>query len=128
MEWVVRRGSEVIVQLTLPAEFLEWLAARSREPAVNQIDPYRDTVLDGSQQTAWLRVLRQVRTQATAELRHHHESHSHLPREPVARRIILDQLVAQDLTRDPYQRTLDDMSALFELAFDSGASIQAIGD
>lgn len=128
MEWVVQRGSEIIVQLTLPAEFLEWLAECTRDPAVIQIDPYRDTVLDAGQQSAWLRMLREVRTQATAELRHHHEARSHLPRDPVARRVILDRLVAQDLARDPHQRILDDISALLELAFDSGASVQAIGD
>lgn len=117
-----------MVHLTLTAEFLDWLAARTRDPVVAQLDPYRDTVLDAGQQSAWLRVLREVRSQAIAERLRHHEAHSRLPRDPAARAIVLDRLLGQDLARDAHHRTLDDLSALLELALDSGVSVQAVGD
>jgi hypothetical protein len=128
MDWIAQHGGEVMVHLTLPAEFLEWLSTRTRDPAVTQLDPYRDAVLDAGLQSHWLRVMREVGEQSIAERRRHHEEHSHLPRAPDARTAILGQLLAQDGARDPHHRTLGDLCALLEIALESGASIRVVGD
>jgi hypothetical protein len=74
-----------MVRLTVPAELLEWLSTRTRDPAITLLDPYRDAVLEAGLQSHWLRVLREVGEQSIAERRRHHEEHSHLPRAPDAR-------------------------------------------
>lgn len=128
MNWIAQRGRAILLHVAVPAEFLEWLAAHSRDPAILQIDPYRDLTLDAAQQSSWLRALRDVRAGAAAALRRHHEDRSHLPRDPDARAGVLDRLLAVELSRDARHRTLDDLCALLELALDTGAEVRAIGD
>ena len=128
MDWSAQHGGEVLVRLTLPAEFLEWLSTRTRDPVVTLLDPYRDAVLDAGLQSHWLRVLREVGEQSIADRRRHHEAHSHLPRAPDARAAVLGHLLAQDVARDPHHRTLGDLRALLEIALESGASIRIVGD
>lgn len=128
MDWIAHHGDEVLLRVTLSVELLEGIAARTRDPSVTQLDPYRDTVLDVSLQTRWLRVLREVAAQARAERRRHHEERSRLPRAPDARAAVLDQLLAQDLARDPHLRAVSEWCALLELALESGASVRVSGD
>jgi hypothetical protein len=128
MHWEVCIGKQALLTVAVPNESLDWLQSRAREPEVAQLDPYRDGELSQAGQELWRAALRQVEEELRTELAAEILRTRRLPRDPSARRQVLDHLVRLEWDAHPHTSTLADLQATLDLACEAGATIRTWGD
>ena len=128
MQWELITEGQIVLSVRVDHELLDWLRPCISDYAVAQLDPFRDTVLDGVTQQRWLKALGEARDALCTNLRASVELGQRLPTDPQARERIVRQLVNRDYGRLPWAGILDELTALLELAVDSGGAIRVLGD
>lgn len=128
MVWILKAAGEIALMVRVTDDLWQWLGTEAADPLLAGRDPYANATLDTAQLARWHEALDRVAAQLEQRTRAELEAARRLPRDPVARKQLLDAMVTETLSRDPRAKTLGELAAAIELAQDSGAIIEAIGD
>jgi GNAT superfamily N-acetyltransferase len=128
MVWMLKAAGEILLIVRVADDLWHWLGTEAADPLLAGRDPYADETLGTAQLARWREAIDRVAAQLEEHTRADLEAARRLPRDPEARRQVLDTMVAEALSRDPRATTLGELAAAIDLARESGATIEAIGD
>jgi O-methyltransferase involved in polyketide biosynthesis len=128
MVWLLKVAGEIVLDVRVAADMWYWLGTEAADPLLVGCDPYADARLDAEQIARWREAIDRVAAQLKQRTRADLEARRRLPQDPAAREQLLDAMVAKALARDPRAETVAELAAALDLARESGATIEAIGD
>lgn len=109
-----------------------WLVRAQAEAPDNavlaRIDPYGDTTLDRTDLLTLLEGLEALQVQSREAMMSEVIRSGRLPRDPEVRAKLVASLVDKRLAAEPFQKSLDDLFILVELAIETGTAVHIIGD
>ncbi|HET9956394.1 MAG TPA: hypothetical protein VFQ61_17920, partial [Polyangiaceae bacterium] len=120
------RGESLVLELSEVA--FDWLISESRNPAVQRLDPYRDTAFSGQSLKDLLDAVEHALELKTNGARDRVIATSKLPKDPAVRDRILSDLVGRALDTDQVTRSLRELCSFLELAAECAAIVHVDSD
>ncbi|HWU90872.1 MAG TPA: hypothetical protein VN253_26585 [Kofleriaceae bacterium] len=128
MVWMLKRRGEILLTVFVADDLWYWLTTEAADSLLTGRDPYADATLGAAQLAYWHDAIDRVASRLEERTRADLEAARRLPRDPEARRQVLGAMVTEALSRDPRVKTLGELAAAIDLARETGATIEALGD
>jgi hypothetical protein len=121
-----REGASSAMELSEAA--FKWLAASSRSPAVQRLDPYRDSAFSGGDLLARLTAVQTTLDDQAQKARERLLKTAKLPQNASVRERVLLDLVQRTLDDDDVARGLRQLHSFLKLASEASAIVHVEGD
>lgn len=129
MQWQIRNGTTISVNLQIDDIFLLWFVNKVQKSAIKNFLVFQDTKLHEDMQKIWLSELHNIMEFSRSDAKKHYLKGNKLPKDPQLREQVLSDLADRHLNKhNPDWSLMKDLEALLELALSSESIIHCVSN